>query len=150
MSQVIVQRSRQFSGVSLILAAAILAFFSFADRSRSANPVSGSLGPAGPTVTWVGTAAGGASADESTCVNGVNCDVYTLMLTGTPGDWAGKQAHIKVSWSNGNDDYDVAIHKGSLTGPVVGGAAASGGGPEEVDLDPNDPSLGTGTFVVRV
>ncbi|MFL6529388.1 MAG: dockerin type I domain-containing protein [Chthoniobacterales bacterium] len=150
MSQVIFQRSRQFSAVSLILAAVILAFFTFADRSRSANPTSGNLGPAGPTATWVGTAVGGSAPDEAACVNGVNCDVYTLMLTGTPADWLGKKAHIKVSWSNGNDDFDVAIHKGTLSGPVVGGAAASGGGPEEVDLDPSDPTIGTGTFVIRV
>src|SRR4051812_15259326 len=134
MSQVIVQRSRQFSAVSLILAAVILAFFTFADRSRSANPTSGSLGPAGPTVTWVGTALGGAAPDELACVNGVNCDVYTLMLTGTPADWVGKQAHIKISWPNSGDDFDVAIHKGTLSGPVVGGAAEGGSGPEQVDL----------------
>jgi len=48
------------SGVAL----ALLALFT--TTMRSASPASATLGPAGPTLNWVGTATGGASLDEST------------------------------------------------------------------------------------
>ncbi len=150
MSQIILKKSRQFSAVTLIVGAALLAFFAFANFSRSANPAGGSIGPAGPTITWAGTALGGASLDESTCTQGVNCDSYNLTLSGVPSDWAGKKAHVKISWTGANDDYDVFVHKGSLTGPLVASSAQGGAGPEEVDLDPNVASVGTGLFVVNV
>ncbi|MEP6809493.1 MAG: hypothetical protein ABI992_04565, partial [Chthoniobacterales bacterium] len=89
---------------------------------------------------------------ESTCV-GPNCDSFQLTLTGIPADWAGKKAHIVISWPNtsGQTDYDVFVHKGNTTaGPLVGSAATSGPGPEVVDLDPNQPGIGTGVFTVNV
>lgn len=116
----------------------------------NATPASGTLNPGGPSVPWTGSAVGGASVDESTCVDGVNCDTFTLTLSGNPSDWAGKQAHIAVSWPNASDDYDIFVHKGSNTGPTVGSSAQSGVGPEAVDLDPSNPNVGTGTFTVHV
>src|SRR5881392_3253175 len=59
---------------------------------RSATPNCGTLGPTGPTVNWVGTATGGSSLDESTCVEGVNCDTFVLTLSGTPTNWTGLKA----------------------------------------------------------
>jgi len=149
MSKFLQKKGRRFSALTLIVGAAILAFFSLVDSSRSANPTSGALtGPAGSPVTWDGTAAGGASLDESTCTP-ATCDAFTLNLSG---DFSGKQAHIVISWvdSTATEDYDVFVHKGSVTGPVVGSSAKSGSGPEIVDLDPNIPSIGTGTFTVNV
>ncbi len=152
MSQVILQSSRQFTAAALIICAVVLAFISFADHSRSAAPENGTLNPAGPSVSWTGTSAGGSSLDESTCdaLDAVNCDTYILTVGGTPADWAGKKVNVKISWPNGLDDYDVFIHKGTVNGPVVGSAAAGGSGPEEVDLDPTNASIGTGAFAVRV
>lgn len=124
------------------------------DRGRdvlpNATPASGTLNPSGPNVTWTGNATGGASLDESTCADGVNCDTFTLTLSGTPASWAGKVAHVVIAWPNANDDYDVFIHKGPVTGPVVGSSAQGGGGPEAVDLDPSNPNIGTGAFTVHV
>ncbi|MGI9087730.1 MAG: hypothetical protein ACR2HH_08345 [Chthoniobacterales bacterium] len=120
-------------------------------------PASGNLNPSGPTITWAGTATGGSSLDESTCVEGVNCDTYKLTLTLTPADWSGKKAHVKISWPNAGDDFDVFIHKGTAvdgvgrpTGPLVGSSATGGKGPEEIDLDPTMPAVGTGDFLVHV
>jgi len=121
---------------------------------RSATPNSGTLNPAGPTMNWVGTAAGGGSTDESTCVDGVNCDTFILTLSGTAANWTGKKAHIVVSCADpsGASDYDVYVHKGDNSGPVVPGgvSAHSGTPPEVVDLDPSDPAIGTGQFSVHV
>ncbi|MDQ6765012.1 MAG: hypothetical protein M3Z22_02780 [Verrucomicrobiota bacterium] len=110
------------------------------------------MSPTGSAQTWLGTGTGPASLDESTCTP-TNCDSYQLTLTGTPADWVGKKAHIVISWPNtsGQTDYDVFVHKGSTTsGALVGSSATSGPGPEIVDLDPNQPGIGTGVFTVNV
>lgn len=116
----------------------------------TANPGSGTLNPTGPDLTWTGTAAGGASADESTCVEGVNCDTFTLNVAGTPADWAGKAAKITVSWPSALDDYDIFLHKGSVTGAEVDHGTSSGPGPEVVHLEPSLSDVGTGTFTLHV
>ena len=116
-----------------------------------ANPTSGTLNPTGPNVTWSGTAAGVPPApDESACVEGVNCDSFTLTIGGTREDWEGKSARVTVSWPSALDDYDVFVHKGDATGPVIDDSASSGGGPEVVNIDPSSPDVGTGVFTVRV
>ncbi len=87
-------------------------------------------------------------------MEGVNCDTFVLTLSGTPTDWAGKKARIVVSSPDptGQTDYDVYVHKGDNNGPIVpnGTSASSGTPPEVVDLDPNDPAVGTGQFSVHV
>src|SRR6266581_1712925 len=119
---------------------------------RSAAPSSGTLDPGGPTMNWAGTALGGGSTDESTCVEGVNCDTYTLTLSGTPTNWTGLKARIIISSPDptGVTDYDLYVHKGDNSGPVVGISANTGTPPEVVDLDPSNPNIGTGQFSVHV
>jgi len=132
----------------------LAAFLLFTTSLRSATPSSGTLNPAGPTVNWVGTATGGTSVDESTCVEGVNCDTFFLTLSGTPANWVGLKARITISCTDpsGLTDYDVYVHKGTNSGPIVtGGTSAHGGTPPEVvDLNPSDPTVGTGQFSVHV
>ena len=66
----------------------------------ASTPSSASLSPtAGATVSWTGTDKGGASTDESTCVDGVNCDAFTLNLSGTPSNWAIADASTSVGCS---------------------------------------------------
>ncbi|PYS97720.1 MAG: hypothetical protein DMF65_10980, partial [Acidobacteria bacterium] len=81
--------------------------------ARAANPASGTIAQTGPVPpfagTWTGTATGGSSANESTCVEGVNCD--TFRLTVAPGDYTGKQIAIKIQWTIPTNDYDLYIHK---------------------------------------
>src|SRR6266705_894873 len=132
----------------------LIVFGLFTARLHSAQPSSGTLNPAGPQVNWVGTAVGGGSLDESTCVDGVNCDTFVVTLSGTPTNWTGLNAHIVVSCADpsGLSDYDVYVHKGDNSGPIVpGGESAHGGTPPEVvDLDPSNPAIGTGQFSVHV
>src|SRR6184192_165341 len=132
----------------------LVVFAFFATGLRSATPSAGTLSPGGPTVNWAGTAAGGGSLDESTCVDGVNCDTFLVTLSGTPTNWTGLKARIVVSCADpsGLSDYDVYVHKGDNSGPIVpGGESAHGGTPPEiVDLDPSNPDVGTGQFSVHV
>src|ERR1051326_6648052 len=62
------------------------------------------------------------------------------------------KARIVVSCADpsGVSDYDVYVHQGDNSGPLVGESAHSGTPPEVVDLDPNDPTIGTGQFSVHV
>src|SRR5947207_14693602 len=132
----------------------LIVFGFFTAQLHSAQPASGTLNPGGPQLNWVGTAAGGGSLDESTCVEGVNCDTFTLTLSGTPSNWSGLKARVVISCADpsGTTDYDVYVHKGNNSGPIVpGGESAHGGTPPEVvDLDPSNPDIGTGQFSVHV
>ena len=132
----------------------LIAFAFFATGLRSATPSSGTLNPGGPALNWTGTAVGGGSLDESTCVEGINCDTFLVTLSGTPTNWTGLKARIVISCADpsGLSDYDLYVHKGDNTGPIVpGGESAHGGTPPEiVDLDPSNPDVGTGQFSVHV
>src|SRR6266478_8262188 len=132
----------------------LIVFGLFTAPLHSAMPSAGTINAVGPAVNWVGTAVGGGSLDESTCVEGVNCDTFTLTLSGTPTDWTGLKARIVISCADpsGATDYDLYVHKGDNSGPIVPGgqSANSGTPPEVVDLDPNDPNTGTGQFSVHV
>jgi len=57
----------------------------FTTGVRSATPSAGTLNPGGPTLNWTGTAAGGSSLDESTCVEGVNCGLALISRTVSEG-----------------------------------------------------------------
>ena len=115
-----------------------------------ANPGSGTLDPTpGATLTWTGTAAGGTSPDEASCIEGVNCDTFVLTLSGAPGDWHEKTARITFTWPNAVDDYDIYVHKGTPDGEIVDDAA-TGDQPEVINLDPENTSVGTGVFYVHV
>src|SRR5438128_6108645 len=137
-----------------VISVFLVVFALFATGLRSATPSAGTLNPGGPTVSWAGTAAGGGSLDESTCVEGVNCDTFILTLSGTPTNWTGLKARIVISTADpsGATDYDLYVHKGDNSGPIVpGGESAHGGTPPEVvDLDPSNPAIGTGQFSVHV
>ena len=145
-------KNRLVSSFVVALGLALLVFAISSERLRSATPGASTLNPTGPSVPWVG--APGVlpgCLDESTCVEGQNCDTFLLTLSGNPADWVGKRAHVVVSWADANDDFDVFIHKGNTnTGPLVGSSAQGGAGPETVDIDPNAPGVGTGQFSVHV
>ena len=115
-----------------------------------ASPGAGTLGPTpGSSITWKGTAVGGAAPDEASCVEGVNCDTFVLTLSGSPGDWDEKTARITFTWPNAVDDYDIYVHKGTADGPIVDDSASSDQ-PEVINLDPANTSVGTGVFYVHV
>src|SRR5215212_1345280 len=115
-----------------------------------ASPSSGSISVTTTTpLTWNGTAPGGSSPDaENTCVQGVNCETYTITLNGTVADWEGKAARVRINWSFPTTDYDIYIHKGTLTGDE---ADRSGDGlttSEDALIIPSQD--GVGPFVINV
>jgi hypothetical protein len=115
---------------------------------RAANPTTGTISPASTPVPWNGTAVGGTSNGESTCVEGVNCDTFTLTVTGTPADWTGKRIQVAMSWVVLAHDYDLYIHKTNNSGPVVDQSAH--GAPSTSETAYIEPATdGTGVFTVH-
>ncbi|MDQ6625938.1 MAG: dockerin type I repeat-containing protein [Verrucomicrobiota bacterium] len=102
------------------------------------------------SVAFIGTAPGtGAGNGESTCVDGANCDVFTLTVNGQPADYVNSVVSVTLDWTVPANDYDLVIHKGTVTGPIV---SSSGSGPpsthEAAGIRPS--STGTGVYVVHV
>lgn len=127
----------------------VLAVLLTAFPLAASQPASGSLAPTGSSVAFNGSALGGASPEaETTCVEGVNCDTFTLTLSGTPADWNGKNVRVSLSWLLPATDYDFYVHKDSITGPVVASSALGTTTAESADI--NVAQSGTGTYSVRV
>lgn len=127
-----------------LLAAGFVAF-----PLAASQPASAVLTASGTAVTFNGTALGGASPEaETTCIEGVNCDTFTLTLGGTAADWNGKVVRVSLSWLLPVTDYDMYIHKDSITGPVVASSAQGTTTAETAELNP--AQSGTGTYAVRV
>ena len=145
---------RWILAVAFALAVTVCAIPLF--RTRAANPMTGTISPTTTTpITWVGTASGipPTGGGESSCTEGTNCDSFALTISGTPADWiaAGKQVHVQINWGViAVTDYDMYVHKGSLSGPVVATSGAGGTDQEQVDLNPASSSIGTGLFTVHV
>jgi hypothetical protein len=135
-------------GLAFAISISIFGFVVFV--ARAAAPASGTITSTGPTLTWTGTAVGGASANESTCVEGINCDTFTLTVSGTPTDWTTKLVQINIQWTIPADDYDLYVHKDSNAGPLVA-TGANGGAPGTNDGTTIDPAAtGTGVYTVHV
>lgn len=131
----------------LILTTSLLVMMPF--TLSAANPASGTIAPNGTPLAWSGTAPGGSSPNgEATCVEGVTCDSFTLTLSGVPADWAGKAVQVKLTWLSVATDYDLYIHKDTLTGPEVARSAEGLTTSEAATIDP--ARAGTGVFVAHV
>jgi len=118
--------------------------------ASASTPSSGTLGPLkGSSSAWAGSGIAGATTDETTCVDGTDCDVYTVTLTGSSSNYKGLILAISIAHSISLNDYDLYVHKGSLTGPVV--ASATSGIPETGEAVVIDPTVsGTGVYTVHV
>ncbi len=120
--------------------------------SFAANPASGTINTTTNTpVAWDGTATGtGAANGESSCVENVNCDTFTLTVGGTQADWsaAGKRVEVKITPPASQDDYDLVIHKGSNAGSIVDSSGNGAGVTEVGHINP--ATDGVGVFTVHV
>ena len=127
----------------------------------AASPTSVTVSPtATAPVTWAGTALGGGALNaapvlgsEALCREGLTCDSFTLNVGGTAAAWAGKRVRVKLEWNLPVTDYDLYIHKGSNTGPLVassGNGLTAPGGPltsEEATIEPS--ASGTGVYTIH-
>src|SRR5437588_11894600 len=112
-----------------IACAAALAVFAAAAMAvlvDAATPANGTLSATSGPLAWDGPSTGGTSPDgEATCIESTNCDTYTLTVAA--GDYTGKRVRFKVTWSVSTNEYDVYVHQGSNSGPIV--QSSTGGAP---------------------
>jgi len=135
-------------GTLLVLSSVALLFVM---PTRAQNPASGTVNASGTqTANWGGTTVSpGGVIDESECVDGVNCETFTLTVAGTPADWAGKKVQVLLTWVSGANEYDIYIHKGSNTGTLI--TSAINGPGQSFQIAYIDPAIsGTGVFTVHV
>jgi hypothetical protein len=131
----------------LRLTLSMLAAFGLAQAS---SPSAGSLNATvGSSTNWTGTGVGPASpSDETTCVDGTNCDIFTLTLNGVPSDYSGKLVHVAINWLTIATDYDLFIHKDTVSGTLVANSAQGTTNSEAANINPS--ATGTGVYVVHV
>ena len=134
----------------VVAAALALTWSSF---TNAAAPSSATLSLTSGPVSWDGfsSAAAGSPDGEATCVEGTNCDTFTLTLA--PGDYRAKRVRYKATWTNQLNDYDVYVHLGSVSGPVL--TPANGGPPSTAEEDTFDVNAvvtagGNDTYTVHV
>ena len=131
------------------MAAVTLCAVLLLSAAQASTPTSGSIGSTSPAVSWTGNATGTGSEGESTCQEGITCDTFTLTVSGSPADYAGKLIAVQIQWSNQANDYDLYVHKDSNSGPIVG--SSTDGAPQTSEATAIDPSsTGTGTYTVHV
>src|SRR5437868_1264225 len=107
----------------------LIVFGLFTARLHSAMPNAGTLNSGGPAVNWVGTAAGGTSVDESTCVEGVNCDTFVLTLSGTRTNWTGLKARIVISCADPSGLIVFGLFTARLHSAMPNAGTLNSGGP---------------------
>lgn len=168
--QTAISRAALILAVSLV---AVIGGLKFIEPTEAATPASGDFSPTGPTAPFTGSWTGDkpglppAANGEPTCSTGdasaTNCDVFALNITGTTGDWAGKQIRIKFNWTLVATDYDMVVRKetngvpgfqgdgvGADTSNLDGVVGTSGRGTsteEEVVISPAES--GVGVYYVR-
>jgi hypothetical protein len=145
-------KTRWILAVAFVLAAAACVIPLF--RARAQSPPAGTVGPSpgGPSATWQGTATapGGGVNTEASCIDTVNCEVFTLTVNGTVANWAGQKVRVQLTWASSLNEYDIWIHQGGSTnGPLVTSAMSGPGLTSQTAyIDP--ATAGTGTFTIHV
>jgi hypothetical protein len=137
-------------------------------KSRSVSPAAptpatGTVGPApgGPSSTWqqgAPTNPGGNVNMESSCVENVTCETFTLTVLGTQASWAGQRVQVQLNWSSSANEYDIYIHQGANTNTSGMGAnsgalvtsAANGPGLTNQTAFIDVSQWGTGVFTVHI
>ena len=125
----------------------------------AATPSSGTLTPKSTApLAWTGTAPGtgadsATASNETACMDSgaaQNCDTFTVTLAS--GSYTGKILNIAVNWKLPADEYDLFVHQGSLTGPLVA-MSANGVADNQAPATTNVvgiPSPAAGVYVVHV
>lgn len=116
----------------------------------AASPASGTFASNSSPLYWYGTAIGTGSADgETTAVDGINGDTFTLTVLGTPADWVGKSIKVTLSWTNPINDYDLYIHQGSNSGTLI--SSSGNGAPDTTEVAAISPAdTGVGVYTVHI
>ncbi len=113
------------------------------NSETNASPDSGDKSAAvGSPLTWKGVATGPAEPSDpegATAIDGLNHDYFVLTVPAAASfKGTGKVITVTFTWLDPADDYDMFIHAGSETGPVI--ATSNNGAPENGQKTSFDPS----------
>jgi Dockerin type I domain len=102
----------------LICSLGLLCTIPLVGTSADPTPSSGTVGPSpsGPSATWnqgAPTTPGGNVNMESSCIENVTCETFTLTVSGTQSDWAGQRVQVQLNWQSSANEYDIYIHQGA-------------------------------------
>lgn len=156
--------ARTTLGVILfILAIALLCsmpFISPRAQLPTGNAGSGNVAPSPSTTSaqWsqvIPTNPGGVNnlvTDDTSCVDGVNCEYFLLTVDGTTADWAaaGQKVRVQITWLDSADEYDIYVRKGSDVNGKLVGSAFNGPGVTNQTVDVDVASNGTGQYFVHI
>jgi uncharacterized repeat protein (TIGR01451 family) len=143
---------RRRSSVLVSIAALVIAGATIAPSS-AATPRSGSVGPSGSSVSWVGhhyqaaaiadPAAGGAGCPPEADPLDLVCDHFFLTVDVQADYWDTHTGgvRVKITWASAEDDFDMYVYK---DGAVV---QRSGGSVNQEEVFLQSPS---GTYEIRV
>ncbi len=120
-------------------------FLIFGITAFAANPTSGTLSDANPTVTYTGGPYAIANATDQansnaypTCsatIPAEQCDMYTLTVNVNAADAKAKDIRININWSPVTAaDYDVYVYSGAYTGSATGLIASNPSGADPAVL----------------
>jgi Dockerin type I domain len=146
----------------LICSLGLLCTIALVGTSAAPTPSSGTVGPSpgGPSATWQQgspTTPGGNVNMESSCVENVTCETFTVTVSGTQSNWVGQRVQVQLNWQSSANEYDIYIHQGANTN--TSGTGANSGA--LVTSAENGPGLtnqtafidvsqwGTGVFTVH-
>ena len=146
-----------------ICAVGVLLTIALGSNFAAPTPSSGTVGPSpgGSSATWQQggpTTPGGNVNTESTCVENVSCETFTLTVSGTQANWAGQKVQVQLNWQSSGNEYDLYIHQGANTntsgtgansGPLVN-SAMNGPGLTNQTSFIDVSQWGTGVFTVHV
>src|ERR1700720_588487 len=146
----------------LICSLGLLCTIALVGTSAAPTPSSGTVGPSpgGPSATWQQgspTTPGGNVNMESSCVENVTCETFTVTVSGTQSNWVGQRVQAQLNWQSSANEYDVYIHQGANTNTSGMGAnsgalvtsAANGPGLTNQTAFIDVSQWGTGVFTVH-
>ncbi len=85
--------------------------------SAAPSPSTGTITPTSTPIAFTGGLLAGGNSDESTCQENITCENF--ILTVAAGDYTAKRIDLAINWLTPAADYDMYVHEGSPSGPVV-------------------------------
>jgi hypothetical protein len=94
---------------------------------------------------------------ESSCVENVTCETFTVTVLGTQANWTGQRVQVQLNWQSSGNEYDIYIHQGANTNNSGTGAnsgalvtsAVAGPGLTNQTAFIDVSQWGTGVFTVH-
>src|SRR4029077_2201909 len=94
----------------LICGLGLLCTIAFVNTFATPTPSTGTVGPSpgGPSATWQQGSpplGGGNVNTETSCVENVSCETFTVTVSGTQSNWVGQRVQVQLNWQSSANEY---------------------------------------------